>query len=540
MKEIKLNTTNPDHITYEHPPLDIAVLGGIRLEGLDRLRATLKVKVQDVDVPDTPSLRHNLDLYNDIQTEKLIRKIAERLEVGTSIAWDALNKLTECLERYRLEEIERTISAENQKQKKFLKPEETKAAQRELKILNLMNRTAEYLQQTGIIGEEINALILWIVMTSRKCSDPLSAISLAKTGMGKSYLQERVALCIPEEDILESTQMTESSFYRFGREELRNKVFLIEDLDGAENVLYPIREMQSKKRISKTVAVKDNQGRIKTVILVVEGPVSVCGCTTRERVYEDNANRSILLHLDGSKEQDKRIMDYHKKVKAGMIDEGEEEKLRELLKNMQRVLMPIKVVNPYSMQIELPETVMNPRRTLPLLLSFIEAITYYHQYQREKQYDQETGEEFIETTPEDIEWAFKLMKDVLFSKSDELSNACRKFYSWVGSPDRQAGSSGGQLNKDCFYASEIRAQRSIHPRTLNRYLNELVLFGRLQIIGGNKHKEGYQYQAVNYRGDHQLQADLDKHMEQMLERIRKSTIQKPVQAGPKAQRKKSA
>lgn len=313
--ESKLNTSNPEHITYEHPPLDIAVLGGIRLEGLDRLRATLKVKVQDVEVPDTPSLRHNLDLYNDIQTEKLIRKIAERLEVGTSTAWEALNNLTEALEDYRLQELERQTN-EQDRTKKFLTPEETKAAQRELKTLNLMNRTAEYLQQTGIIGEEINALILWIVMTSRKCNDPLSAISLAKSGMGKSYLQERVALCIPEEDILESTQMTESSFYRFGREELRNKVFLIEDLDGAENVLYPIREMQSKKRVSKTVAVKDNQGRIKTVILVVEGPVSVCGCTTRERVYEDNANRSILLYLDGSKEQDKRIMDYHKKIKA--------------------------------------------------------------------------------------------------------------------------------------------------------------------------------------------------------------------------------
>ncbi len=64
----KLNPSNPDHITYEHPPLDIAVLGGIRLEGLDRMRVTLKVQVEHL------SLRHNLDLYNDNQTEKLIRK----------------------------------------------------------------------------------------------------------------------------------------------------------------------------------------------------------------------------------------------------------------------------------------------------------------------------------------------------------------------------------------------------------------------------------------------------------------------------------
>lgn len=54
---MKLNAANPDQITYEHPPLGIAVLGGIRLEGLDRMRVTLKVQVEHL------SLRHNLDLY---------------------------------------------------------------------------------------------------------------------------------------------------------------------------------------------------------------------------------------------------------------------------------------------------------------------------------------------------------------------------------------------------------------------------------------------------------------------------------------------
>ncbi len=527
MDKIKLNTTNPEHLTYDHPELAIAVLGGIKLEGLDRLRATLKIKVQDVEV-ETPSLRHNLDLYNDIQTEKLIRKIAERLEVGTSAAWEALSNLTEALETYRLQELERQTT-EQDRTKKLLSPEEVKQAQTALKTPNLMNRTSEYLQQTGIIGEELNALILWIVMTSRKCNDPLSAISLAKSGMGKSYLQERVAMCIPEEDILESTQMTESSFYRFGREELRNKVFLIEDLDGAESVLYPIREMQSKKRISKTVAVKDKNGKIKTVILVVEGPVSVCGCTTRERVYEDNANRSILLYLDSSKAQDQRIMDYHKKIKAGIVDQDKEHAQRELLQNMQRVLLPIKIVNPYSLQIALPESVMNPRRTLPLLLSFIEAITYYHQYQREKQYDTQTGEEFIATTPEDIEWSFKLLKEVLCSKSDELSNACRKFYSWLQTWTKNEG-----VNK--FHARDIREAKKIHPRTLTRYLDELCTFGRLEITGGKKQRVGYEYELTTWYNDEQLQATLDEWMETTLQEITKTVKKAKAKASKTSKR----
>jgi len=62
------------------------------------------------------------------------------------------------------------------------------------------------------------------------------------------------------------------------------------------------------------------------------------GCTTREQVYEDNANRCILLYMDGSAEQDLKIMDYQRKMSAGLIDHFAEKKVREALKNVQRML----------------------------------------------------------------------------------------------------------------------------------------------------------------------------------------------------------
>lgn len=71
-----LDTANPDHILYRNGMLDIAILGGIRLEGLDRMRVTLKIQIEHL------AIRHNLDLYNDTQVEKLVRKVAEKLEVG--------------------------------------------------------------------------------------------------------------------------------------------------------------------------------------------------------------------------------------------------------------------------------------------------------------------------------------------------------------------------------------------------------------------------------------------------------------------------
>ncbi len=132
--------------------------------------------------------------------------------------------------------------------------------------------------------------------------------------------------------MIEITTLSENAFYYFGRIELKHKIILIEDLDGAENVLYPLRELQSKRRISKTIAHKNAKGETKTVHLVVEGPVCVSGCTTREYIYEDNANRSFLIYLEESETQDAQIMDYQRKISAGKVDFDEQDKIKTLYK----------------------------------------------------------------------------------------------------------------------------------------------------------------------------------------------------------------
>jgi DNA primase len=521
-----LHTANPEQLLYEDGVLKQTVLGGIRIEGMDRMRVTLKVELKETQ---RPPVRHNLDLYNDNQLEKFIRKVAERLEIGTSVIAASLSALTEQLEKYRLEQIK--IQESEHIRIHTLTPQQREEAINDLKADNLMEQTLEDLQGTGIQGEHENGFIVYLAMTSRKCHDPLSVICLAKSGVGKSYLMEKVAECIPEEDRKEHTQFSGNSFYYYKREEIKGMVFLIEDLDGAQAVLFPIRELQTKKRISKTVTVKDKNGQLRTVTLIVEGPVSVIGCTTREKVYEDNANRAILIYLDNSKEQDERVMNYQKQLRAGLIDKVTEKQLQQKLQHMQSMLNPIKVINPYAPLIDIPKEIFKPRRTLPLLLSFIEAITFYQQYQREPKAD-ENGELFIETHPQDIDYAFKLLRDVLFRKSDELSEAARTFYEWVKSLDTKLPNKG-------FYGSDIRKENRIHPRTLNRYLQELTDYGLLEIVGGNKHKTGYSYKIVPNKDYETLQKSIDEQIEKVMhavheahkaknEKQKRKTSRKPV------------
>jgi len=135
-----------------------------------------------------------------------------------------------------------------------------RAAQAFLSEPNLLQRTNEAIGKSGVIGEELNRLLMYLIFTSRKREHPLHILSLGGSGTGKTYLQEKVGELIPEEDKLEITVLSENAFYYFGQRELKHKLILIEDLDGAENVLYPLRELMSKKRISKTVAHKDSRG----------------------------------------------------------------------------------------------------------------------------------------------------------------------------------------------------------------------------------------------------------------------------------------
>lgn len=503
-----LNTLDPNLLKYGNELLQIEVPGGVKLEGLDRMRVTLKVEL--IDSP-RPPVRHNLDLYNDNQLEKFIRKVAERLEIGTSVIAASLSEITTEIERYRLEQIK--LQRLEQAEVKQLTESQYQTAKENLQAKNLMQQTLEDLQGTGIQGEEENSMILLIAMSSRKLQDPLSVICLAKSGTGKSYLMEKVASCIPGEDAKEHTQFSGNSFYYYRREEIRGKVFLIEDLDGAQAVLFPIRELQTKKRISKTVTIKDRSGQLRTVTLIVEGPVSVIGCTTKEKVYEDNANRAILIYLDNSPEQDERIMNYQKQLRAALTDRLKEKRLQEKLQDMQRVLQPVRIINPYAPLIDLPKEIFKPRRTLPLLLSFMEAITFYCQYQRETKTDLLSGEAYIETHPLDVEWAFKLLRDVLFRKSDELSGAAREFNQWVISHR-------GQLEKkNGFYGQDVRKLCRIHPRTLNRYLQELSEYGLLQIAGGNKYRSGYAYKISESKSFEQMQSSIERQIKQVTENV---------------------
>lgn len=530
---LKIDTTDEQSLIYQNEILKLTVLGGIKLEGLDRMRSTLKIELTGSP---RPPVRHNLDLYNDNQLEKLIRKTAEKLEAGTSIIAASLSELTEELEKYRLQQIKQKMPEGDKP--KVLSAAERKEATDFLAAPNLLERTNELIGKTGMIGEQNNRLLMYLIFTSRKQNQPLHIVSLGSSGTGKTYLQEKVGELIPEEDKVEITTLSENAFYYFGQRELKNKLIIIEDLDGAENSLYPLRELQSKKRISKTVAHKNSKGETRTMHLVVEGPVSVAGCTTKEQIYEDNANRSFLIYIDESQQQDSRVMEYQRKASAGKIDQSAELEAARLLQNCQRLLEPVKVVNPFAELLQIPKEVFKPRRTNNHYLQFIEVVTFYHQYQREQKADQETGEIFIETTLEDVEQANRLLKQILLRKSDDLTGACRNHFErlklyLIGQKDLPAGQARKQ-----FSNRQISRLFRIPLTTVKRHHLDLVMCGYLKSSKA-KGSKAYLYEVVSYEEYKQLQDSINTILDEGLRKLQKNLTRKQKPKSPKQPNSKS-
>jgi predicted transcriptional regulator len=511
-----LNTQNPNHYLFDTKHLKIQVLGGIRFNSLEALRVTLGIQKQGAHI----ILRQNVDLYNDTTVEKLTRKIAERLEIGTTIVRRDLDELTTLLENFRLQELD-NLQSQKKIQNKELTEKETKQAQAFLENQNLIEQTQDLIGKSGVIGEEINRLLMYLIFTSRKTNNPLHCVSLGSSGSGKSHLQNGVGRLIPEEDKIEMTTLSPNALYYFQRLALSHKLILIEDLDGGQGALYPLREIQSKKALTKTVVHKDKRGTSQTIHLTVEGPVSVSGCTTQESIYEDNSNRSFLLYIDESPEQDEKIMQYQRLLSAGKINYKQEHEARELLKNAQRLLKTITVKNPYAEFLTLPQSVFKPRRTNAHYLQFIEIITFYKQYQKYHHIDKETGEEYIETSIEDIKEANELIKEVLLRKSDTITGASRNHLENLKNYLKKN-------NQTQFTNSEIRRNLRVKETTLRRYNHQLLSEGYIKKIR-NKTIKSYCYQISDIEEYNNLKTVIDKALQDCIEQIHLASSPPPRQ-----------
>jgi Mn-dependent DtxR family transcriptional regulator len=102
------------------------------------------------------------------------------------------------------------------------------------------------------------------------------------------------------------------------------------------------------------------------------------------------------------------------------------------------------------------------------------------------------------------------MSEVLFSKSDELTNASRNFLEKLKTLIKEG---------EAFSSKEVRNEFRINPHSLKKYLFDLQRYGYIETKGGNRYR-GFEYQIKNYSEYSQLKNSIDKQLESILLKIK--------------------
>ncbi|MBY0573690.1 MAG: hypothetical protein K2P84_08415, partial [Undibacterium sp.] len=203
---------------------------------------------------------------------------------------------------------------------------------------------------------------------------------------------------------------------------------------------------QSDGQVSMASTGKDaTTGLLTTHEYKVEGPVMLFLTTTAIDIDEELLNRCMLLTVNESREQTKAIhvLQRQRQTLQGLLQDEGRDAILKLHRNAQRLLQPLKVVNPYADQLTFLDDKTRTRRDHMKYLSLIRAITFLHQYQREIHTVQHRGQSvrYIEVIPQDITIANWLAHEVLGRTLDELPPQTRKLltalYAWVKSEREQ-------------------------------------------------------------------------------------------------------
>ncbi|NDL23556.1 DNA primase, partial [Photorhabdus laumondii subsp. laumondii] len=297
---------------------------------------------------------------------------------------------------------------------------------------------------------------------------------------------------MPEEERIQYSAMTGQSLYYLGETSLQHKILAIAEEEGVRQAAYALKLLQSDGELKIASTGKNEQsGELVTREYKVQGPVMLMLTTTAIDVDEELLNRCLVLTVNESREQTQAIhaMQRHRQTLAGLLADSEKGYLTQLHQNAQRLLRPLKVVNPYAHQLTFLSDKTRMRRDHMKYLTLIQAIALLHQYQREVKKTTHRGQviEYIEVTQDDIALANRLAHEVLGRTLDEMPPQTRKLLLRIQEMvNEQAQIQHCQPNEVRFTRRDIRAFTHWSDSQLKNHCQRLTEMEYLLLHGGSR------------------------------------------------------
>jgi post-segregation antitoxin (ccd killing protein) len=226
--------------------------------------------------------------------------------------------------------------------------------------------------------------------------------------------------------------------------------------------------------------------------------------TTAIDIDEELMNRCIVLTVNESREQTQAIHAMQRKQQTleGLLQNEDRKQLIQLHRNVQRLLKPLLVANPFAEQLTFIDDKTRTRRDHMKYLTLIRAIALLHQYQRDVKTVNHNGQalRYIEVIPQDIETANRLAHDVLGRSLDELPPQTRTLLKRIHQMVTQACKEQGiEQNDYRFSRREVREVTAWGNTQLKLHLKRLEEMEYLLVHRGGR-GQSFVYELV-YRGE---------------------------------------
>jgi hypothetical protein len=384
-----------------------------------------------------------LDLYVAKSREAFARAAGAELGVDSEVCRADLARLVVALED-RLSALFAATREPPPAPVRTLMPQERDEALALLQRPDMLRQLLSDLEASGMVGEEENKLLCWFSLTSRHLANPLGVLIQSSSAAGKSSLLDGVLKTMPEEEVVRYSAMSGQALFYMGGVSLKHKILCVAEEEGARRASYSLKLLQSDGELSMASTGKDPEsGQLVTKEYRTEGPVALAMTTTSIDVDPELQNRCLVLAVDESREQTSAIhrIQRHGQTREGLIHRrGVSERLL-VWRNVQRLLQPVDVVNPYAQELTFSNHRTRTRRDMAKYLTLVNAVALCHQYQKPRHRDQHG--EYIEVDLDDIELANRLSTRVLGRNLDDLptqtAELLRQIVSQVSAAAKEQG-----------------------------------------------------------------------------------------------------
>ena len=246
---------------------------------------------------------------------------------------------------------------------------------------NILERFAEDLARSGVVGESELAKILYLVMTSRFLEELVSMAMKGPSSGGKSYLTGGVLGFFPEESYYALTAMSEKAL-AYGKEPLSHRFLVLYEAAGMNSDFqsYLIRSLLSEGRVRYETVEKTSEG-MQPRLIEREGPTGLIVTTTAVKLHPENETRLLSLTITDTQEQTRAVMAALAEEASSELHVGEWHALQRWLGTAEH-----RVNIPYAKDLAalIPPVAVRLRRDFGALLSLIKACAILHQASRER------------------------------------------------------------------------------------------------------------------------------------------------------------